>query len=96
MNRVTILYPKTEGASFDLDYYCNSHMPLLATRLGDNCKGWGVDKVVSGPFEAIGWALVDDMDGFNGAMKEHGAEIMGDVANYTTIQPTLVIGDVVV
>jgi uncharacterized protein (TIGR02118 family) len=96
MNRVTILYPKTEGASFDLDYYTTSHMPLLASRLGDNCKGWGVDKVVSGPFEAIGWALVDDMDRFNGAMKEHGAEIMGDVANYTTIQPTLVIGDVVV
>jgi uncharacterized protein (TIGR02118 family) len=96
MNRVTILYPTTEGASFDLDYYTTSHMPMLAEKLGDHCKGWGVDKVVSGPFEAIGWALVDDMDGFNGAMKEHGAEIMGDVANYTTIQPTLVIGDVVV
>ena len=45
MNRVTILYPKTEGASFDLDYYSTSHMPLLAERLGDHCKGWGVDKV---------------------------------------------------
>ncbi|MGH9134837.1 MAG: EthD family reductase [Ilumatobacteraceae bacterium] len=96
MNRVTILYPTTEGAKFDLDYYCNSHMPLFAKSLGEHCKGWGVDKVVNGPYEAIGWALVDGLDGFNAAMKEHGAEIMGDVANYTTIQPTLVIGEVAV
>jgi uncharacterized protein (TIGR02118 family) len=96
MNRVTILYPTAEGASFDLDYYCKSHMPLLAEALGDHCKGWGVDKVVSGPYEAIGWALVDDTDNFKAAMKARGAVIMADVANYTTIQPTLVIGEVAV
>jgi uncharacterized protein (TIGR02118 family) len=96
MHRVTILYPTTEGASFDLDYYCKSHMPMLVAALGENCKGWGVDNVVNGPYEAIGWALVDHVDGFNEAMKTHGAAILGDVANYTTIQPTLVIGEVAV
>ena len=96
MMRLTILYPTTEGASFDLEYYCTTHMPLLASSLGDHCKGWGVDNIINGPYEAIGWMLFDDMDGFNGAMATHGAEIMGDVINYTTIQPTLVFGEVTV
>jgi hypothetical protein len=29
-------------------------------------------------------------------MKEHGAEILGDVANHTTIAPQLVVSQVVV
>ena len=94
MHRVTILYPTGDDATFDLDYYCNKHMPLLSERLGDACKGWGVDKVVSGPYQAIGWALVDSLDAFNAAMGEHGAEIMADVPNYTNVSPQLVIGEV--
>ena len=30
------------------------------------------------------------------AMKEHGAEVMGDVPNYTSVSPILLTGDVVV
>lgn len=28
MIRVSVLYPTGEGATFDRDYYLNSHMPL--------------------------------------------------------------------
>ncbi len=47
-------------------------------------------------YHAVAWTMVDSQDAFNAAMGEHGAEVMGDVANYTNSQPELVIGDVVV
>jgi uncharacterized protein (TIGR02118 family) len=96
MYRIAILYPKTEGASFDHEYYQTSHMPMLADRLGDNCKSWGVDKVLDGPFEAIGYVQVGDLGGFGATMNEHGAEILGDVPNYTTISPQLVVSEIAV
>ena len=95
MISVVILYPKSDDTTFDMDYYTGKHMPLLAEALGDSCKGWGV----SGPaakYHAVGWAMVDSEDAFNAAMGKRGAEIIGDVPNYTNVQPELVIGPVVV
>jgi uncharacterized protein (TIGR02118 family) len=94
MYRVSILYPKTEGTTFDHDYYRDSHMPLLATRLGDTCQSWSSDKVLDGPFEAIGQVVVDDLAAFQAKMGEHAGEIMGDVANYTAITPQLVVSEI--
>jgi uncharacterized protein (TIGR02118 family) len=93
MFRVAILYPSTEGATFDHDYYLASHIPMVAARLGENCTSWGVDKVINGPFVAIGYLVVSDLDAFGAAMAEHGAEIIGDVANYTTIAPQMVVSE---
>ena len=42
MIRLSVLYPKTEGASFDHDYYRDSHVPLAV-------KTWGVDRVRDRP-----------------------------------------------
>ena len=95
MFRVSILYPTTEGASFDHDYYLKSHIPMVADRLGANCTSWGVDKVLDGPYVAIGYLVVDDLTAFQTSMAEHGAEIIGDVANYTTIAPQLVVSQLV-
>jgi uncharacterized protein (TIGR02118 family) len=93
MFRVAILYPTTEGATFDHDYYLKSHIPLVAARLGDNCTSWGVDKVLDGPYVAIGYLVVNNLEQFGAAMAEHGAEIIGDVANYTTIAPQMVVSE---
>ena len=34
MIRVSVFYPKTEGASFDHDYYREKHVPLCVKTLG--------------------------------------------------------------
>lgn len=94
MFRVSIMYPKTEGATFDHDYYRSTHMPLVAGRLGDNCTQWSADQVLDGPFEAIGYLHVNDLEAFGAAMAEHAAEIMGDVPNYTPITPQLVVSQI--
>ncbi len=88
------MYPKTDDSTFDMDYYCATHMPMLADALGDACKGWGASTVVSGDWEAIGWANVESQDALNAALKEHGAAIMGDVPNYTNVAPQMVIGEI--
>ncbi|MEM7337830.1 MAG: EthD family reductase [Actinomycetota bacterium] len=94
MLSVHIMYPKTDDSTFDMDYYTSTHMPMLADALGDACKGWGASKTMGDDWEAIGWCVVDSQDAFNAAMAEHGAAIMGDVPNYTNVQPSLVMGEV--
>jgi len=42
------MYPKTDDSTFDMDYYCATHMPMLADALGDACKGWGASSIGSG------------------------------------------------
>lgn len=90
---VTILYPRTDDSTFDMDYYTSTHMPMFAGALGDACESWGAAAVPAGKWAAIGWASVTSQDAFNAAMAESGAKIMGDVPNYTNVQPELVIGE---
>lgn len=93
MIRVTFLYPKTDASTFDMDYYTSKHMPLLAATLGTDCHSWGADKITSGPYEAIGWALVSNAEAWAAATAT--GEIRADVGNYSTVFPVVVLGDVV-
>jgi len=93
MISVHILYPKTDDSTFDMDYYCATHMPMLADALGDACKGWGASST-GGEFAAVGWAMVESREALDGALKEHGAAIMADVPNYTNVAPQMLIGEV--
>jgi uncharacterized protein (TIGR02118 family) len=94
MLAVTILYPRTDDSTFDMSYYTSSHMPMFAECLGDACQGWGAAAIPAGKYAAMGWAIVTDQDAFNAAMGAHGAKIMGDVANYTNVQPELLVGEI--
>lgn len=94
MISVHILYPKTDDSTFDMDYYCSTHMPMLADALGDACVAWGATATKGGDWAAIGWAHVASQEAFDAAMKEHGAAIGGDVPNYTNVAPQMVIGEV--
>lgn len=94
MISVHILYPATDDSTFDMDYYVSTHMPMLAECIGDACTSWGATSVKTGTWAAIGWALVESQEAFDAAMAEHGAKIIGDVANYTNVAPQLVVGDV--
>lgn len=94
MIAVTILYPRTDDSTFDMDYYTSKHMPMLADSLGDDCQGWGAANIAEGKYAAMGWAVVSSGDAFNAAMATHGAAIMGDVPNYTNVRPEMLIGEI--
>jgi uncharacterized protein (TIGR02118 family) len=94
MIKVSVFYPKTDGASFDHDYYKATHVPLCQA-------GWSplkaeIDKGIDGPNEAAVHLYFDSMEAFQGAMGSPAtAGIMADVANYTTITPALQVSEVV-
>ena len=103
MIRVTVLYPNEAGKKFDVDYYRTKHMKLV----GDRLKDFGfvraeVDKGVAGgapgsaaPFVCIGHVYFNALADFQKGMGVHGQEILADIPNYTNIQPTMQISEIV-
>jgi uncharacterized protein (TIGR02118 family) len=93
MIRLSVFYPKTDGADFDHDYYRDRHVPLCA-------KTWGIDgqidRGIDGPNVAAVHFLFESAEAMGAAMAGPGtAEILADVANYTTITPVTQVSDVV-
>ena len=89
-----------QSARFDMAYYCEKHMPMVQARIGAACTGFTVDAGLAGgapgapaPYAAIGALHVTSLEAFQAAMGKHGAEIMGDVPNYTDAQPVLQISE---
>ena len=94
MIKLSVLYPKTEGATFDHDYYANSHVPLCVSTWG--LDGAEIDKGVDGPYEAAVHFRFESAEAMQGAMASEGTgAILADVANYTTIAPVMQTSEVV-
>jgi len=101
MIKVSVLYPRTEGSNFDMQYYCENHMPMVRKKLGAACKGVTVEQGLGGaapgtppPFVALGHLLFDSVESFQTAFGPHAESIMGDIPNYTAIAPTIQISEV--
>ena len=101
MIKVAVQYPRTEGAKFDMDYYCNKHMPMVAERCGDALKGMTILAGLSGGMGGNPSANVasvnlmfESVDAFGASMGPHMPEIMGDIPNYTDITPVLEISEI--
>lgn len=95
MHVITILYPKGDDTTFDMDYYKSTHMPMFAEAIGDNMSGWGIAQARGDQYHCVAWAMVADLDAYKAALAEHGARIMADVPNYTAASPVMITGDVV-
>src|SRR5262245_22047882 len=101
MIQVSVLYPYQEGATFDIDYYLNHHVPMVRDRLGAACKGAAVEQGIAGAtpessptYIAMGHLLFGSMEVFQAAFAPHATEIMADIPNYTKIQPIIQISEV--
>jgi uncharacterized protein (TIGR02118 family) len=101
MIKVTILYPNGEGNKFDMDYYSNKHMPMIANLMGESLKTFAIDKGISGrtpadpiPYLAIGYLYFDNLASYQNAFKPHAENILNDIPNYTNIQPVVQISEV--
>ncbi len=96
MTKVSVLYPTGDGATFDVDYYCNSHMPMVQRTLGATLKGMAVDHGVPnlGPYIAMGHLLFDSVEAFQSALAAHGPTLLADIPNYTNTQPAFQVSEV--
>jgi uncharacterized protein (TIGR02118 family) len=102
--KVTVLYPYRPDARFDMDYYCDSHMPLVQRTLRPALRGLAVDKGLAGEapgdapaYVAIGHLLFDSVDAFQAAFVGASAEvILNDIPNYTDIEPVVQINEIMI
>ena len=101
MIQVAVQYPRSGGSKFDMDYYCNKHMPMVSERCGDALKGMTIVEGMSGGMSgqpsanaAVGTLTFDSLEAFQSAMGPHMGEIMGDIPNYTDITPVLEISEI--
>jgi len=94
MIRFSVLYPKSDGSTFDHAYYRDKHVPLAL-------QTWGlskadIDKGVDGPYEAAVHVVFDSPDAMKSAMSAPGMkDLMADVANYTNITPVTQTSEIV-
>lgn len=100
--KVAILYPNEEGKTFDMDYYSQKHMPMVAGLFGDALKLLEIDKGISGrtpeepmPYVAVGYFYFDQLSDYENAFGPNAEKILGDIPNYTNIQPVVQISEVI-
>lgn len=103
MIKVSVMYPNKPGARFDHDYYKDKHMPLVKARLGDALRYYTVDKGLGGgepgsapTYVGMCHLFVDSAEAFQAAFGPHAQEILGDIPNYTDLQPVMQVSEVVV
>jgi uncharacterized protein (TIGR02118 family) len=94
MIRLSVLYPATEGAGFDHDYYRDKHVPLAVRTWG--LDGAEIDKGVDGPYVAAVHFKFASPEALQAALAAEGTgAVLADVANYTSIAPVLQTSEIV-
>jgi uncharacterized protein (TIGR02118 family) len=103
MIKVSVMYPYREGARFDHAYYRDRHMPMVKARLGSACAYYTIEKGLAGRvpgappvYVAMCAFICTSLESYEAALREHGVEIRGDLANYTDIAPVVQFSEVVV
>jgi uncharacterized protein (TIGR02118 family) len=104
MIRVTVLYPKSAESHFDLNYYLNKHTPMVIDRLmplgmlrlevDEGLGGLGPDQPPA--YAVICYLIFENVEALQKGLAAHGAEIMGDIVNYTNVQPQIQINRIAV
>jgi len=99
---VTILYPESDGAELDIEYYTSKHMPLVVeTWAAFGLKTWQAVKFAPGldgsqPYRLATMTTWENKEGVQQAMAAPGTQaLLADVANFTNIQTQILFGNVI-
>lgn len=103
MIKVSVLYPNSEGKKFDLDYYLSKHAGIVGSLLGDALKGVSIESGLAGgsknspaPFVTIANMYFDSIESFEQSFGPNAEKIMGDLPNFTDIEPLIQISKVMI
>ena len=104
MFAVVMLYPQTSDSHFNFDYFLSVHL----TRIREIFKDLGLvsSQIQAGigagqpgqpaPYACICTFTFETLEGFGQGFAQEGAWIMGDIHNYTNVQPLIQISNIVV
>jgi len=100
--KVSVMYPFSEGKTFNMAYYESKHMPMVAAWLGDNLVKYTIEKgVASGipnqplPYMAIGIFYIKNLEEYQKAIAPNRDAIRADFPNYTDVAPVILVSEVV-
>ncbi len=103
MIKVSVFYPNSEGKKFDMDYYCTKHLALVSDSLGESLKNVSFESGLGGaepgspaPYVAGATMYFDSLESFQQAFGPNADKLMGDIPNFTDIEPIVQIGKVMV
>ena len=103
MVKISLMYPNTKNARFDIGYYLNTHMPMSIERLSvsPGFKGVSVERGLAGdapgsdpPYIAMCHYLFDSVEDFFAAFNVNAAVLQGDIPNYTDLSPVIQVSAV--
>jgi uncharacterized protein (TIGR02118 family) len=87
MIRLLVLYPRSEGTTFDADYWVNTHMPLAARHFSTLAK-WEADLADDGPWYAAAHLYFESPEDLAASLSGPGAAaVADDRTNYTDVVP---------
>ena len=90
----SVFYPTTDGATFDHDYYRDTHVPLCLRTWG--LESAQIEKGIDGPYVAAVHFRFESLEAMQAALGSPGtADVRADTANYTTIEPVRQVSEIV-
>jgi uncharacterized protein (TIGR02118 family) len=95
---LTILYPREDGATFDIDYYRDNHLTLIKRLYGDSIRRFELIQPVQadGAPPSAWFAVINiyiaDQETFAAAGAEHGGTLRDDVPNFSSVLPQVTNG----
>lgn len=94
MIRVSVMYPKTEGSTFDLDYYKTTHMAIVKDVMPGLLRT-EVDQAIDGPYMAVGHLYFESSEAMGAAMGSPDVgKAMEDIPNFTNATPVMQVAQV--
>ena len=103
MTTISVIYPRSAGATFDYEYYEETHLPLVVSRWRDAglvgaeaLRGVSAADGTEAAFFAMAFIRFETLDQFRAAVAgEHASEILGDIANFTSVQPMMQVNEII-
>jgi uncharacterized protein (TIGR02118 family) len=101
MISVNVLYRRTDSIKFNMNYYLDTHIPLISKLLGSALKGVLVQQGIGGgapgsppEFAVITVLRFESQESFQAAFLPHAVAVMADIVNFTNVEPSIQFSDV--
>lgn len=95
-----VLYPISDGTTFDVDYYKAIHLPLVSEHMGDHIDSVLVTYgLAGGPdvppgYHAVASMVFANQEALNAALGV-AKPVLNDIPNFTNVAPQMLIGEVI-